>query len=168
MPPTLSSPHLAALYQDAAALYGDNPLCATRLTVSELQEQFSLSREQAREHERCWRPTSFNDIHHQGLGIAARLVELGLDAGGTIGLFADHCERWFCCHAGIMSAAGVIVPRGSDITTDDCQHIGTIAKLGVAIVSDKKVLKRLLAAELEELKTIICWDDVVSEDPHQP
>ena len=130
---------LAELYLTAGDAYAHEVACATRLGKGR------------------WRAASFRYVADQAQRMAAALIERGVEPGDRIGLFADHGETWFIVHAAIVCAGAVVVPRGSDITVDDCRHICEQTACRIVCVADARVAGRVREAGLVEA-TIVRLD----------
>lgn len=127
-PNRIQAPNVARLYMDAADAYEDMPAFATRLKKGK------------------WKPVSFRTLQKRGERIAAGLIERGLGPGDRVGLFADNRLEWILADYAIQFSGAVDVPRGSDVTRDELAYIVKHAEIGIVIVENRSVWKKVREA----------------------
>ncbi|MCB1318958.1 MAG: AMP-binding protein [Leptospiraceae bacterium] len=81
-------------------------------------------------------------------GLVAGLVHIGLNIGDRVTFLCDISQNWLITDCGIVSAGGVSVPRGTDVTREDIIYIVSHSESRFAFVQREKDRKRL-----EELRS---------------
>ncbi|MCB1140462.1 MAG: AMP-binding protein, partial [Leptospiraceae bacterium] len=97
--------------------------------------------------------------------LAAGLMNLGVQKGDRIGLFADNRYEWVLMSAAITLAGAADVPRGTDITHDEMKYIAEHSGMKVVVVENRYTLDKLRNAGLDLSRfQIICLSSGVAEE----
>jgi long-chain acyl-CoA synthetase len=99
---------------------------------------------------------TFREVKEMVDYLAAGLIRSGLAIGDRILFLCDSSVYWCLADCAIISAGGVSVPRGTDVTDDDITFIGSHSESKYAFVQTEKDKDRLdsLASEIPMLKNI--------------
>jgi long-chain acyl-CoA synthetase len=138
----LQTDNLALLYKEAAEKYGRLPAFAIRESALK------------------WHPVSFEEFYHQGVNVAAALIDLGVQARDHIGLFGDNRYEWILADCAVQLCGAADVPRGRDISDDELIYIIDHAGIKVAFAENRKLQERIVALmpQLPGLKKVILLD----------
>lgn len=138
----LKAKNLAAMYQEAAERYGDQPAFLTRNKKKEFQG------------------VSFREIYELGVNLATALIDLGVQAREHVGLLADNRLEWMICDYGVLLCGAADVPRGTDVNDADITFILPHSDAKVCFVENKSVLDRVQKnrAAIPGLKQLIMMD----------
>lgn len=90
-----------------------------------------------------WKTTTWAEARTKILGIAAGLVEAGVQAGESVLLLSENRWEWLCCDLGIQAAGGVTVPVYPSTQPRVVQHIGADSQAVLAIVSSDSQARKL-------------------------
>lgn len=100
------------MYREAAAVWGRRPAFAHRVKGKVTETKDPL-----------WEPTTYEQLYKDGAALATALIDLGVEGGDRVGLFADNRIEWIIANFGIQLAGCPDVPRGADVTENDVLHI---------------------------------------------
>lgn len=88
-------------------------------------------------------PLSYRELHRQVVALATALIELGLQAGERVCLFADNRREWMLISLAAQFAGGCDVPRGADVTEPELRHIVPHSGARLIFVENSALLERL-------------------------
>ena len=91
----------------------------------------------------AWKTITWAEARTKILGIAAALVDAGVQAGESIVLLSENRWEWLCCDLGIQAAGGVTVPIYPGTQPRVAQHIGDDSRAVMAIVSSDSQAEKL-------------------------
>ncbi len=86
---------------------------------------------------------SFRELYATGLDLATALIDLGISAREHVAIIADNRFEWIVADYAILLAGAVDVPRGTDITAVEIDHILNHSDVRVVFAQDDKVAQRL-------------------------
>lgn len=114
-----------------------------------------------------FQPVSLLELYLQVRGLAAALIQRGLQAGEPVGLIAENRQEWLVADLGIQSAGAADVPRGNDSTTQELAYILGFTGCRFVFVEGPAQAEKIRAAadKLPELKALICFDPVPEGGP---
>ena len=111
-------------------------------------------------HDGAWKTITWAEARAKILGIAAALVEAGVQADESVLLLSENRWEWICCDLGIQAAGGVTVPIYPSTQPRVAQHIGDDSQAVMAIVSSDSQAEKLQLTD--RLQRIVHLDpDVV-------
>lgn len=156
----LTAPHLAALYQKAASVYGDLPAFATR------------------RRRKQWEPLSFRELYDRGAALATALMDLGVDVRQPVGLLGENRREWIEADYAVQLCGAYDVPRGADVTDNEIAFILHHSGSRVTFVETPDLARRVLRirgqGRVEDLEHLVLmtgrwggdgpvhhWDDLV-------
>ena len=129
--------HLAVRLASTIERYRDRP--ATRVRVGE-----------------AWRTRTFAQLGDEVTRLAQHLIELGVQPGETVALFATNRPEWTIADYACLSVRAVVVPLYPTSTPDQVRHILSDSGAVAAIVEGASELGRVpTASELPGLRTIV-------------
>ncbi len=104
-----------------------------------------------------WRTQTYREFGDKVDGVAQGLLNLGLDSGDRVGLFASNCPEWSEIDFGVATACGVLVPLYATSTPAQIRHIVGDSELRVMFVGNQSECERVLSvkSELPSLETIV-------------
>jgi long-chain acyl-CoA synthetase len=126
--PSIRPRNLGDLYRLAATHYGGMPAFATR-----------------GEDGSHWNPLSFEELYSHGRALAAALLDLGLEKGENIAVFADNRVEWIIADCAVQLCGAVNVPRGSDTTDGELKFILSHCQARFCLTENKRLAKRVQA-----------------------
>ncbi|TGK18139.1 long-chain fatty acid--CoA ligase [Leptospira fluminis] len=134
--------NLAELYLKAAQAYADRPAF--------------WSKDESKEY----KPTSFKQLADLGLNLAEALIELGVKARDHVGVIADNRLEWIIVDAAVLFCGSANVPRGTDVTDGEMDHILNHSHAAVVFLENDKVYEKFLKnkSKLKDVKTVIIMD----------
>ncbi len=139
---SIKAQNLAELYRESAEKFGDLPAFLTR------------------DKNKVYQPLSFKELYEKGCGLATALIDLGVEAREHVALLADNRQEWILADCGILSTGAADVPRGTDVTDQDINHIIPHSGAKVVFVEHKAMLDKILKlkSSLPNIKHIIMMD----------
>ncbi|TGK62010.1 long-chain fatty acid--CoA ligase [Leptospira wolffii] len=134
--------NLADMYLKAAESFGDRPAF--------------WSKDETKEY----RATSFKQLVDLGLSLAEALIDLGVKAREHIGVLADNRLEWIIVDAGVLFTGGANVPRGTDVTDSEMDHILNHSEASVVFVENDKMYEKFVKnkSKLKGVETVIIMD----------
>ncbi|PJZ71002.1 long-chain fatty acid--CoA ligase [Leptospira perolatii] len=134
--------NLADMYLKAAEAYGDRPAF--------------WSKDESKEY----KATSFKQLTEMGLSLAEALIDLGVKAREHIGVLADNRLEWIIVDAGVILAGAANVPRGTDVTDTEMDHILNHSEASVVFVENDKMYEKVHKnkSKIKKVDTIIIMD----------
>src|SRR6202795_3385290 len=104
-----------------------------------------------------WEPISSSELLRRVAGLSMALVDLGVNPGDRVGLFATNRPEWHTADFAITGAGGVTVPVYFNESPDRMTYILKHSGAKVVIVAGPPQLQKLLDARtrLPELEQII-------------
>ncbi len=130
-------PHNIAVRFAAAALtHGSRP--ATRIRVGDQ-----------------WVVQTYEELSDQVRRLAARLIDLGLQPGDRVGLFAPNLPEWTLVDLACLTAGLVVVPLYPTSTPDQAQHILADSGCRLLFVDAAERWQRIVAADLPGLERVV-------------
>lgn len=139
---SIKAQNLAELYRESAEKFGDLPAFLTR------------------DKNKVYQPLTFKELYEKGCGLATALIDLGVEARDHVALMADNRQEWILADCGILCTGAADVPRGTDVTDQDINHIIPHSGAKVVFVEHKAMLDKIvkLKASLPNVKHIIMMD----------
>ncbi|EQA45456.1 AMP-binding enzyme [Leptospira broomii serovar Hurstbridge str. 5399] len=134
--------NLADMYLKAAQAYGDRPAF--------------WSKDETKEY----RATSFKQLVDLGLNLAEALIDLGVKAREHVGVIADNRLEWIIVDAAVLFTGSANVPRGTDVTDAEMDHILNHSEAEVVFLETDKVYEKYSKnkSKLKGVKTVIIMD----------
>jgi long-chain acyl-CoA synthetase len=86
---------------------------------------------------------SFLELKERVDHFASGWVETGLQLGDRVGYFCDASPNWLSMDLAILSAGGVVVPRGTDIVDDEILYILNHSEARFLVVQKIKDFERI-------------------------
>ena len=108
--------HVGVWFADSAARHGD--LEATRIRAGS-----------------GWVTQTYAALADQVTALAARLIDLGVEPGDRVALFAPNRPEWTACDLACASVRAISVPLYSTSTPDQVRHIMADSTSCVAFVA---------------------------------
>lgn len=141
--------NIAALFRDAAETFSDRPAFCSKGKND------------------VWETVSFRELYQSGLALATALIDLGLEPRSHVGLLADNRYEWILCDCGIQLAGAADVPRGTDITDGEIEHILSHADVSVVFVENLSTLEKLnrCRKKLKKIQEVILMSAKGGEPP---
>lgn len=133
---------LADLFQSSKNKYGDLPAFLTRNQSGEFD------------------PVGYSELYELGLQLGTALIELEFPQKGHAAILADNRLEWIISDYAIILAGGADVPRGTDVTDSDLNHILPHSNATVVFAENDSVLKKLYQNPnaIPNVHTIILMD----------
>ena len=94
---------------------------------------------------------------------AAGLAVAGMDPGDHVGIIADSGDHWLIADLGVLTAAGVDIPRGADSSLEDVAFILEHARCRWVVVENVELFEKhrpTLAKHGLEERTVVLEGDV--------
>ncbi|MBU3666339.1 MAG: long-chain fatty acid--CoA ligase [Chthoniobacterales bacterium] len=134
--------NIADLYRLAGEVYGRCPATARRDAAG------------------MFCPLTYRELYERACALGTALVELGLQPRQHVAILADNRPEWMLCDAAVQLCGCADVPRAADTTEQEMSYIVGHSDAAMAIVENRQVLDRLLAARiaLPKLGHIILMD----------
>lgn len=103
----------------------------------------------------------FKDLKEEVDAVSYALLSLGVQLGDRIALFCDASPFWLRTDLSIQSVGAVVVPRGTDIVSEEILYILNHSEATIAFVQREKDRAKLtqLKKELTFLKQIYVIED---------
>ncbi len=86
---------------------------------------------------------SFKTLKERVDALATGWIVSGLNAGDRVAYFCDATPNWLAMDLAIMSAGGVVVPRGTDIVDDEIIYILNHSEAKFLVVQKEKDYQRI-------------------------
>ncbi|MBI3396808.1 MAG: AMP-binding protein, partial [Spirochaetia bacterium] len=99
---------------------------------------------------------TFSELKERVDALTAGLIDEGIKIGDRVTFLCDASPNWILADLSIISAGGVCVPRGTDVTNDDITYIVSHSGSRYAIVQRERDRKRLksLSKKISSLKHV--------------
>lgn len=97
---------------------------------------------------------SFRELYNQIQNYSKAFLELGLEKGDKVALFAENVPEWISLNLGIVNAGLIDAPRGKEAPAEELDYILDHSEAKVLIVEDKTVLDKI---NLEKHKNTILY-----------
>ena len=113
-----------------------------------------------------WGILTWSEVAHQSAEIAAGLVDMGLQHGDRVAVFAATRASWTLCDYGILSTGAVTVPVYHTSTTGQLTYIVNNCQARFLVVDDENRLEMALGAmeRMRSLQGIVVMDRPAIED----
>lgn len=104
-----------------------------------------------------WRTQTFSEFGKRIDGIAQGLLDIGIEAGERVGVFANNCPEWSEIDFGVAAVRGVLVPLYATSTPDQIRHIVGDSELRIMFVGTRSECETVLSVmgELPSLDTVV-------------
>lgn len=104
-----------------------------------------------------WRTQTYREFSRSVERVAQGLLDLGVEAGGRIGIFLGNSPEWSEIDLGACTVRAVPVPLYSTSTPEQIRHIGADSGFTVLFVGDRSEAERALEVfdDLPELKQVV-------------
>lgn len=110
-----------------------------------------------------WVTQTYSQLLEKVNSVAQGLIDLGIDAGDRVGLFANNCPQWTEADFGINTARAIVVPLYATSTPEQIAHIVADSGMKAIIVGGESEARRVLGArEFAEMPRIISFTDFES------
>ena len=130
--------NIAVRFAAAALTHGQRP--ATRIRVGDE-----------------WVVQTYEQFSGQVRRLAARLIDLGLQPGERVGLFAPNLPEWTLVDLACLTAGLVVVPLYPTSTSDQAEHILADSGCRLLFVDDEERHQRIADAELPCLERVVSF-----------
>ena len=90
-----------------------------------------------------WRPVSWTEWERRARALAARLVDLGVQAGDRVAVFGNTREEWVVADLGILMAGAVTVPIYQSLVGDQAAYVLEHSGARVLVAEDAKFVERI-------------------------
>lgn len=87
---------------------------------------------------------SFSELKSRVDKFASGWIDLGLEKGDRVGYFCDSSPNWLSMDLAILSAGGVVVPRGTDIVEEEILYILNHSEAKYLVVQKAKDYDRII------------------------
>ncbi|TGM13820.1 long-chain fatty acid--CoA ligase [Leptospira selangorensis] len=133
---------LADLYQSSKNKYGNQPAFLTKNSSGEFDS------------------VGYSELYELGLQLGTALIELEFPYKGHAAVLADNRLEWIITDYAIVMAGGADVPRGTDVTDSDLNHILPHSGATIVFAENDSVLKKLYQNQsaIQNVHTIILID----------
>ncbi|TGK00581.1 long-chain fatty acid--CoA ligase [Leptospira semungkisensis] len=133
---------LADLFRNSKEKFGNFPAFFAKNEAGEFQK------------------TTFSELYELGLQLGTALIELNFPSGARATILADNRIEWIIADYAVVLSGGVDVPRGSDVTDADLNHIIPHSGSEIVFVENDMVLKKLYnnKESLKKVHSIILMD----------
>lgn len=132
----MNTDNIAVRFAAAALTHGQRP--ATRIRV-----------------DGGWAVQTYEELSAQVRRLAARLIDLGLQPGDRVGLFAPNLPEWTLVDLACLTAGLVVVPLYPTSTSDQAQHILTDSGCRLLFVDGAERWQRIAEADLPALERVV-------------
>lgn len=108
-----------------------------------------------------FQPITYEQLYDRVLTFASGLMSNGCKRGDKIGVIMDNRPEWMICTLGALTAGMVDVPRGTDSTVSDLEHILSLAECKIAIAETQNAFNKIVQAKdaCPLLETVIAVND---------
>lgn len=133
---------LADLFQSSKNKYGDLPAFLTKKSSGEFES------------------VGYSELYELGLQLGTALIELEFPYKGHAAVLADNRLEWIIADYAIIMAGGADVPRGTDVTDSDLNHILPHSGSTIVFAENDGVLKKLQQNQgaIRDVQSIILMD----------
>lgn len=104
-----------------------------------------------------WIVQSYQELSTRVRQLAARLIDLGLQPGDRVGLFAPNLPEWTLVDLACLTAGLVVVPLYPTSTPEQAQHILADSGCRLLFVDGRERRDRIAAADLPGLERIVSF-----------
>ncbi len=112
-----------------------------------------------------WRTSTYAAFWADIQRVAAALVREGAQAGDRVAILSPNVPEWSVADFGILTAGAVTVPLYATSTVDEVHHILGNSGCVMAFVAGQSELDRVLSSDLPNLRLIVTFDAVATDDP---
>ena len=107
-----------------------------------------------------WRTQTYAEFSDRVNQVAQGLIDLGVEAGDRVGLFANNCPEWSEIDFGTGAARGVIVPLYATSTPEQIAHIVTDSGCKLLVVGGRSEAERVVEARaISEMPPVYVLED---------
>jgi len=108
---------------------------------------------------------SFSKLKENVDQLIAGWISTGLKPGDRVGFFCDASTNWLSMDLSILSAGGVVVPRGTDIVDDEILYILNHSEAKYLVVQKQKDYQRIinLKSQLPKLEFLVILESDTGE-----
>ncbi|EPG67490.1 AMP-dependent synthetase/ligase [Leptospira wolffii] len=133
---------LADLFQSSKNKYGDLPAFLTKKSSGEFES------------------VGYSELYELGLRLGTALIELEFPYKGHAAVLADNRLEWIIADYAIIMAGGADVPRGTDVTDSDLNHILPHSGSTIVFAENDGVLRKLQQNQgaIRDVQSIILMD----------
>ncbi len=131
----------------------------------------SVSRHGARNATRVagdagWVTMTYSELDTRVRGLAALLVDLGVEPGDRVGIFSTNRPEWTIGDLACLNAAAISVPVYATSAAPQVRHVLADSGSSVVLVAGERELAIVqeVWAELPELRSVLVFDEVESTD----
>ncbi len=105
----------------------------------------------------AWETQTYAQLGAKVRGVGQGLLNLGVPAGGRVGIFLNNSPEWSEVDFGALSVRAVPVPLYATSTPEQIRHIAHDSGVAVMFVGGRSEAERVLSAaeDLPELTTIV-------------
>ncbi len=108
----------------------------------------------------AWREQTYAELRAKVDRVAQGVLDLGLEPGDRVGLFANNCPEWTEVDLGVNTARGVVVPLYATSTPEQIAHIVTDSGMRAIVVGGQREAERVLAARaIAPMPPVVVLDD---------
>jgi long-chain-fatty-acid--CoA ligase ACSBG len=113
-----------------------------------------------------WRTYSYKKYLQEVRRAAKALIKLGVQPHSVVAVIGFNSQRLFIAYLAAIMAGGIGVSMYTTNSAESCKYIAEHSKAVVVVVENQLQRDKLLkvAPDLPELKAIIQYSDVVSQD----
>ncbi|MEA5116547.1 MAG: long-chain fatty acid--CoA ligase [Propionicimonas sp.] len=114
-----------------------------------------------------WATMTFAELDARARGLAARLVDLGVQAGDRVAIFSTNRPEWTIADLACLNAAAISVPLYATSTPPQVKHILSDSGAVVAFVAGRRELAIVeeVWPELPELRKVLVFDELSDAGP---
>ena len=114
----------------------------------------------SRQPDGSYKATSFRELYDAGCALATALIDLGVEAREHVALLADNRIEWIIADYAVVLAGAADVPRGTDVTPGEIDHILNHADVRVVFVEHAVMLEKFhkCRPRLPGIRTVILMD----------
>ena len=70
-----------------------------------------------------WKDYTWSQVGKECRAVAAALIDMGLNSGDKVGIYANNCAHWIMADVAIMMAGMTSVPVYPPMPTDKIQYV---------------------------------------------
>ena len=109
-----------------------------------------------------WHEISYRELDETIGAVSRKLVDLGVQVGDKVAIFAPNCPDWVLADLGIQSIRGVTVPIFATSTVEQAQYIIEDADVRIAFAGSGSEMEKLSAVreacgQVEAVQQIVGW-----------
>jgi long-chain acyl-CoA synthetase len=107
-----------------------------------------------------WQAISYAELGERVQAVAKALLELGIQEGDMVGIFARNAPEWAIADFGILAAKAVSVPIYATNTADQAEYVASDAGLKLAFVGDQAQYDKVMSfrGSTPQLRSVIAFD----------